>query len=162
MKLLFAVLLLTLTACSSTPDYRSASAAGYGYSDTELGPNYHRVQFKLRGKNKVKAMDYALQRAAELTLSQGYDWFDLVAKETLVDRRNYTVSARHHTVTHQQKSCGLLSCTSYQQTELAPEPETAVDFTEVRIDIRLGKGVSPQGDSVFQAAEVVQRLKQQH
>lgn len=161
MKLLLAVLLLSLTACSSAPDYRSASAAGYGYSDTELGPNYHRVQFKLRGKNKGKAMDYALQRAAELTLSQGYDWFDLVEKETVVDRKTYEVTARLSTVSqHRHTSCGLLSCTSYQQTELAPEPETAVDFTEVRIDIRLGKGVSPQGDSVFQAAEVVQRLKQ--
>ena len=156
MKLLLAVLLLSLTACSSAPDYRSASAAGYGYSDTELGPNYHRVQFKLRGKNKVKAMDYALQRAAELTLSQGYDWFDLVEKETLVDRKTYEVTTRLSLSSqHRQTSCGLLSCSSYYQPDLMPEPDIATDYTEVRIDIRLGKGVSPEGSAVFQAAEVL-------
>lgn len=161
MKLLCVVLFFALTACSSAPDYRSASAAGYGYSDTELGPNYHRVQFKLRGKNKAQAMDYALQRAAELTLSQGYDWFDLVAKETLVDRKSYEVTARLSTVSqHRQTSCGLLSCSSYSQTGMLPEPDTATDFTEVRIDIRLGKGVSPQGDRIFQATELLNKVKQ--
>ncbi|KKL01840.1 hypothetical protein EIK76_09990 [Rheinheimera mesophila] len=161
MKLLIAGILLSLAACSSVPEYRSASAAGYGYSDTELGPNYHRVQFKLRGKDKAKAMDYALQRAAELTLAEGYDWFDLVAKETLVDRKNHEVTARlstlHH---HQQMSCGLLSCSSYSQSESMSEPDIATDFTEVRIDIRLGKGVSPEGQTVFQASEVLKHIKQ--
>lgn len=161
MKLLITCLLLSLAACSSLPEYRSASAAGYGYSDTELGPNYHRVQFKLRGKNKAKAMDYALQRAAELTLAEGYDWFDLVAKETLVDRKNHKVTASlNGRSQYQQMSCGLLSCSSYSQSESLSEPDMATDFTEVRIDIRLGKGVSPEGQAVFQASDVLSQIKQ--
>lgn len=68
-----------LAACQTAdPGYRPAkSSTGYGYQEQIIETN--RFQVSYRGQNTREARDYALLRAAELTLSNGDDWFQIVS-----------------------------------------------------------------------------------
>ena len=77
---LFLCLLLTLliTACaSSAPEYGPASTErGKGFRSVKLEENRYRVTW--RGGPTDLARDNALRRAAEITLRQGYQWFEVM------------------------------------------------------------------------------------
>jgi hypothetical protein len=67
----------SVAACATPTVYQPAARPGaVGYSEYRIEPDRYRVTF--RGGNGAppeQVMDLALMRAAELTLSQGYDWF---------------------------------------------------------------------------------------
>jgi len=75
---LSALAALSLAACATTPTvYQPASGPGaVGYSEFRIETDRYRVMFR-GGSNasERQVMDYALVRAADLTLSQGADWF---------------------------------------------------------------------------------------
>jgi hypothetical protein len=65
-----------LTSCA-TP-YASNGFLG-GYSDTVLAPDVYRISFQGNGyTSKDRTQDFALLRAADLTLSHGYRYFGIV------------------------------------------------------------------------------------
>lgn len=70
---------LTLAACASSapPPYAAApSATSAGYSETQIESNRYFVSFHApRGASAAALQDYALLRAAELTLQNGREWF---------------------------------------------------------------------------------------
>ena len=68
---------LALTACATPTVYQPASGpTAVGYSEYRIEPGRYRVMFRGGGgAPPEQVMDYALLRAADLTLSQGYDWF---------------------------------------------------------------------------------------
>jgi hypothetical protein len=70
---------LLLAACASTapPPYAAApSATSAGYSETQIESNRYFVSFRApRGASAEALQDYALLRAAELTLQNGREWF---------------------------------------------------------------------------------------
>ena len=78
-----AALLLAACASSAPPPYAAApSATTAGYSETQIESNRYFVSFRApRGASAEALQDYALLRAAELTLQNGRDWF-------WVDRRS--------------------------------------------------------------------------
>jgi hypothetical protein len=69
---------LALTACATEPT-RYQPAVGpnaIGYSEYRVEPGRFRVTFQGgAGVPPQQVMDYALVRAADLTLAEGYDWF---------------------------------------------------------------------------------------
>jgi hypothetical protein len=75
-----------LAACETATPYQplqpNAAASG-GYSDVKLEQDRWRVTFQ---GNSLTARDtvetYLLYRAAELTVGQGYDWFETVDRQT--------------------------------------------------------------------------------
>lgn len=75
---LTALAAISLAACASTPTvYQPAGAPGaVGYSEYRIEPGRYRVMFR-GGTNasERQVMDYALIRAADLTIAEGYDWF---------------------------------------------------------------------------------------
>jgi hypothetical protein len=80
MKLLVPLIVsaLALSACASTPTvYGPAmSATGVGYSDYRIEQNRFRITFRGgRGAPPEQVSDYALRRAADIALAEGYDWF---------------------------------------------------------------------------------------
>lgn len=159
-KLLCLLLFAVLQGCSSAPAYRQASGDGFGYQDQQLADNYHRVQFKLRSRDQQRAFDYAIRRAAELSNAKGFDWFEIVNQHTLLDQQpTQIVSIGAMRTEPQWVSCGLLSCSRQVSTPYPPLAEqrlpTPTSHTEVRIDFRMGKGVSPQLAQVFRVAEVL-------
>lgn len=74
---LIAVAALSLTACASMAPYGPAqSTTGQGYSEQRIEANRYRVTYQGVGEARPVA-DLAYRRAAELTLEQGYDWFEV-------------------------------------------------------------------------------------
>lgn len=67
---------LALTACATAPTYRPAVGSGAGYSETQIESDRYFVTYRAGGTADAMLLhDYALLRAAELTLQQGRDWF---------------------------------------------------------------------------------------
>lgn len=72
---------LAACATSTGPTYQAASSpSATGYRDTAIEKDRYRVSY--RSTNTGGARDYALLRAAELTLAKGYDWFEVVGSDT--------------------------------------------------------------------------------
>ncbi|MEX0739996.1 MAG: hypothetical protein WD071_11700 [Pseudohongiella sp.] len=154
-----------LTACASQPDYRAADGRGYGYTDQQLSGDQYRINFKARGDNTGLAMDYAMLRASELTMENGYDWFDIASRDTLVDRERIEpgmsagVGATYTTV----QDCGLLTCRTYQRPN--QQYHTGMYLgderseVEVIMEIRMGTGIRPSGEQIYDAREVYENLK---
>lgn len=76
-SLIAAVALAALGACASTPRYEPAAEPGAsGYSEIQIESNRYFVTYRARGRGDAAVLhDYALLRAAELTLQQGGAWF---------------------------------------------------------------------------------------
>ena len=68
-----------LSACTTPIATQFAPAAGpqaMGFSEYKIEPGRYRVTFKgSPGAPPNQVADYALLRAADLTLADGYDWF---------------------------------------------------------------------------------------
>jgi uncharacterized protein YceK len=165
-KIMLVLAVLIMAGCASQPDYRQAEKGGFGYTETKLSDTQYRVHFKAKGSDKPKAMDYAMLRAAELTLLEGYDWFVVTDRETLLDKETVQTtptagfSQRYARVT----DCGVLTCrTSYHPTT---QFETGVfvggsqqSEIESILNIELGKGTRPTSATSFDAREVRENLQ---
>lgn len=83
-QLMYAAMLITLAACASTPPaYGPAASTGaVGYSERQIESNRYFVTYRApQGADASLLQDYALLRAADLTLQNGSEWF-------WVDRRS--------------------------------------------------------------------------
>ncbi len=80
---LFLVVAASLVACATAPPpYAAATSSGAGYSETQIESNRYFVTYRApAGANPALLEDYALLRAADITLENGREWF-------WVDRRN--------------------------------------------------------------------------
>ena len=159
--------MLVLSACSSAPTYRPAESAGdYGYQETKLEDNRYRISFhgsSITARNKVQ--DYALLRAAELTLLKGYDWFLTVDNDTSkklqepIGRHispqpdiSYRVCEKNGCYYTRRSYAGSLRHNGYR--ELPNE-----EFTTT-LEILMGKAEERQpGNNVYSAAQIVENLK---
>jgi len=76
-KVMIVGALLALCACASAPTYRPATRAGApGYSESAIESNRYFVTYRAPGAaDAALVQDYALLRAADLTLQNGRDWF---------------------------------------------------------------------------------------
>lgn len=159
---IIAMITVTLmTGCASSPGYKAANGSGYGYSETKISDDRYRVQYKARGDDSQPARDYAMLRAAELTLLQGYDWFVVVDRETQVERDQNPSGAQVSNRTVVSRDCGLLTCdTNVHQvpTYSAGVSTGSRGETEVSIEIRMGKGVRPSSGDSYDAMEVRDNL----
>lgn len=87
--LILAFLACTLAACATAVGtaYGPADPKGYGYSETRIETDRYRIVFAGDGATAVdRVEDYALLRAAELAVENGYDWFRVVGRS--VDERS--------------------------------------------------------------------------
>eukprot|EP01093_Parvamoeba_rugata_P011593 TRINITY_DN31_c0_g2_i4.p1 TRINITY_DN31_c0_g2~~TRINITY_DN31_c0_g2_i4.p1 ORF type:complete len:117 (+),score=25.58 TRINITY_DN31_c0_g2_i4:127-477(+) len=111
-------------------------------------------------------MDYAMYRAAELTLLKGYDWFVVTERETLVDKERVEASPqmgfsqRYSRVTE----CGMLTCrtTNYPSTQLSTGVYVGgSEKSEIEsvLSIEMGKGPRPTSATSFDARELSDNLK---
>jgi hypothetical protein len=81
-----------LYGCAATPyqPLNDRADASEGFSDTQLGPNTYEVNF--RGNNNTtreRASDFALLRAAELCLLNGYRYFVVTSSRELTSAAMY-------------------------------------------------------------------------
>ena len=77
-RLIVALSALTLAACATAPTLYQAAMGpqAVGYSEYRIEPGRYRVTFRGGpGAPPAQVTDYALLRAADLALAEGYDWF---------------------------------------------------------------------------------------
>jgi len=75
---LSALAALSVAACATQPTVYQPAAApgGVGYSEYRIEPGRYRITFQGgSGAPPEQIMDFALVRAADLALADGYDWF---------------------------------------------------------------------------------------
>jgi hypothetical protein len=81
-----ALLMLGLAACETATPYQPlapGNAVSGGFSDQRLDDTHFRVVFKGNAMTSREQVEtYLLYRAAELTVSQGGDWFEMVDRHT--------------------------------------------------------------------------------
>jgi hypothetical protein len=79
-------LTLGLSACETPTPYQAMAPGTHvsgGFSDQKLDENHYRVQFKGNTDTPRQTVEtYLLYRAAEITVAQGFDWFEAVQRHT--------------------------------------------------------------------------------
>ncbi len=82
-----------LAGCETATPYQplqKGSATAGGYSDQRLDENHYRVSFQGNTVTPRATVEtFLLYRAAELTVSQGFDWFATEERHTDKDQRSY-------------------------------------------------------------------------
>jgi len=82
-RLILFSLLLSLSACATVTPYQPADAKGFGYAEQRLESNRYRISFQGSGATPAASVEnFALLRAAEMTLFNGYDWFAVASRRT--------------------------------------------------------------------------------
>jgi hypothetical protein len=82
-RALIAIVLATagLTACETVPTHytQATSPSSVGFSDYRVEPGRYRITFHGGpGAPPNQVEDYALLRAADIALREGFDWFEVV------------------------------------------------------------------------------------
>jgi hypothetical protein len=159
------------TATPYQPDVRGQAVSG-GYTDVRLESDRFQVTFAGNTLTKRETVErYLLYRAAELTVSQGADWFSLVERQTDRKTRTYV----------EPDAYGRLGPYGYWRPAWryygprwgwrAWDPWYGDPFWADRVDVRtverfeasaeilLGKGPKPAGDPrAFDARDVMANL----
>ncbi|MEO0399847.1 MAG: hypothetical protein AAF224_10565 [Pseudomonadota bacterium] len=89
-RIIIGLLFLGLTACVTATGtaYGPADGGRYGYSETRIEKDRYRISFAGDGATSPDTVEaFALRRAAELALANGYDWFRVVGSDLAVEER---------------------------------------------------------------------------
>lgn len=151
---------LTLGACASAPAYSPAqSANGVGYTDQRIESDRFRVTYRGGpGMSSADVQDYALMRAAEVTLQTGGDWFEIITADTDADaKRRYDTQFGYDTRLVPYRSCGVVGCsTRFVPVTVRTEYETVETRTvyEQTMEFRTGQGAKRSGaPSIYDARD---------
>ena len=72
-----------MAACASKPTPYGPATGDVGYRDQQIESDRYRVSFAGNSATPVdRVQDYALYRAAELTVANGYDYFKVASRST--------------------------------------------------------------------------------
>jgi hypothetical protein len=147
---------LSLTACASLAPYGpQRGPGGQGFSEQRIESDRYRVTYNGVGAPGPVA-DLALLRAAELTLEQGYDWFEVTQR--YIDGRPDSAGGVRPSV-----SVGFGSSSGryggYRYSGSSTGVGVGLNFsgpspTSTVLEVRLGRGPQPDRGEVYSAGEV--------
>lgn len=146
---------LALSACATAPTLYQPSAGpqAVGYSEYRIEPGRYRITFRGGpGAPPQQVEDYALRRAADLALAEGYDWFRVADRfrESRPDsgpRIGLGVGGMDF---GRRSSVGVGLGTSF---DLGGGPSLATT-----IEVFMGRGERPRGQDVYDARAVQRSL----
>jgi hypothetical protein len=150
------IAVLALAACETTGLYHPASGPqATGYSEQKLETNRWRITFTGGPSTPAGVVqDYALLRAAELTLNMGYQWFTVAGRATVPQDSGY--GPRFSGMFG--PPCGIYRCRSGIYGGFWYD-----DFDENRLsaslDIVMGKGPKPNDASTYDASDVANTIR---
>lgn len=168
-RVLATVSVLTLAACASTPEYVPADDPDdFGHYSTKLDDNRYRIVYNgARSTGLNATRDYALMRAAELTLRDGYDWFEVVDRETVTiterDGERPAMGFGVERAWYVERNCGLLSCAQsvrpWTTTRLDMDTGRSATHHSHMLEILMGKGEIPEkGGNYYNADSIARSL----
>lgn len=164
-RLVLIMATLTLGACASSPDYvESGSPEDHGYYTQKISDDRYRVVYNgNRRAGLERTRDYALLRAAEVTLREGYTWFEIVDRDThtKTTRRPETRFGHERAYTI-DRDCGVLGCASRMRPVTYTRWEAGNGREERRhshsIEIRMDKGELPEDGRAYDAQSVISSM----
>lgn len=157
--------LLTLTACASSSNYQEArSEQSDGYSEQVIEANRYRIQYRLDEDHVGKAQDYAMLRAAELTMENGFETFEVVGRSSDVSSETETSpnieTTYNRTIT---RDCGLLGCATSSSPAFGTEIRSGTTRTDqetvVTLEIVLSDDDASMRSSHYDASEVAANVR---
>ena len=140
---------LGLVACATPSVYAPAARpGGAGFSETRIENDRYRVTYR-DGATEAAAADFALLRAAELTLAQGFDWF-------VVDQRS---NERQGQGAGPRISIGGGSSSYGGHSSVGGGAGVGFNLgggpkSTVSLEIRLGRGPKPETVNTYDARQV--------
>lgn len=147
---------LALSACATPTVYAPATdAARVGFSDYRIEAGRYRVTFTGGGGAPIaQVADFALLRAAELALRDGYDWF------RVVDRVDQRAGGGGSTL-----SVGTGSSSWGRRSSVGVGLGTTIDLSggpawSRTLEVLAGKGPAPRGEDVYDARAVIRDVGQ--
>ena len=158
-KFIAVISLIALASCASTVAYQPATSPnGAGYSQTQIEDNRFIVTYRApSGANPRLIEDYALLRAAELTLEQGQSWFIVDRRRTDLDNPE---SGRPRVgVSVGSGSWGRSSSVGVGVGVNFPLGENEPKAHEATLEIRTGSGEKPEQANVYEALPVSLSLR---
>ena len=151
------IVALALAACATDAGlyHPASSLRGTGYSEQKLETNRWRVTFTGGPSTPAGVVqDYALLRAAELTLNMGYEWFSVAGRSTVPQDSGY--GPRFSGMFG--PPCGRFGCRSGLYGGFWYD-----DYDENRLsaslDIVMGKGPKPSDASTYDAKDVANTIR---
>jgi len=165
--LIAASALVLAAACVSAPAYREARQAGEaGYSSQIIEKDRFTVNYT--GNSRQSASDVqnlALLRAAELTMENGGDWFEIVNDVTTedIDVKQRLADSGFDTRTEFRRECGLLGCTTGAYPVTVEKSDLVTDAKVVyghSMEIIVYQGTKPRDNGrAYNAAETAANLR---
>jgi hypothetical protein len=161
---------LSLAACETATPYQPAPPGrdAYGYSDYKVDASHWRVSFSGNSLTSRETVEkYLLYRAAQLTVEQGYDWFQPTQRNTERNTSYYGNDPYWSTWgwgwrpywgfggPWGWRSWGFWGAGPYWPGDLDIQQ---VNRYEASAEIVMGKGPAPSDHRVFDAHQVMQNL----
>ncbi|MEO0982051.1 MAG: hypothetical protein AAFX03_05310 [Pseudomonadota bacterium] len=170
-----AAALLVLGACATATPYQAAEGGKRGYADQQIEQNRWSISFSGNSLTDRQTVEtYLLYRAAELTTQQGYDWFQVVTRETDEDTRfvstgfsspffysfyGYGFPHRGFHRTRFSRFGGFYGRGFYHDPFFhGPDTFREVTKYEATAEIILGRGEKPEEAAFFDAEDVLVNL----
>ncbi|NWG93283.1 MAG: hypothetical protein HXY21_12390 [Parvularculaceae bacterium] len=155
-RLIIGAAALALAACATAvgTEYAAADRAGYGYASTRIEGDRFRVSFAGDGATPASVVeDYALLRAAEIALENGYDWFRVVGRS--LDEREKGGVGIGAGVGGGGRNVGVGVGGNIGKVG-------ARKFYTSNLEVLYGKGAKPEGDDrgeVYDARSVIETIR---
>jgi hypothetical protein len=142
---------LALSACATEPTrFQPAAGPGaVGFSEMRIEPGRYRVSFQGGpGAPPAQVQDYALLRAANLAVAEGYDWFRVTERTT-----------RQTGYSGGSLSLGFGGVSFGRHSATAASVGTGVPFgggpaLVTTLEVLMGKGPKPPEGDVYDARGV--------
>ncbi len=167
MRNLITAAVFSLAACAVGPDYRAATAPGeIGYVDEPIAnaPGAHRVIYTGGPRmGLLRVRDFALQRAAEVTVANGGDWFAVTTEDTVTTEDELGGVTVEDTGAGAGQNCDIHGCTpiveSYRAHSVSAPAATNRVHTVI-LEIAVKTGAVPSGeDEAYDAREVLASIR---
>ena len=137
---------LVMAGCASGvygPSYGPAHSRGdIGYSEYRLDDNHYRVQYRVENGDRQLAQDWALRRAAEVTLDGRYDWVQIISRNNMFRDDDF-----HRYEEFRSYNDGYYDRPRYD--------DRYNDDAVVSIEVIMGNNPPPRSASVYDARQVL-------
>ena len=151
-RLLMCSAIVLVAACASTSSYGPATKSGaMGYESLQIETDRFRVSYT--DSDAARARDRALLRAAEVTMENGKDWFEITSSYTSDESPGTGGSRTSVSIGGASGSYGRSSSVGVGVGIGFPLGDSGAKVTEV-LEIIIGAGEKPDRPNVYDARSV--------
>ena len=158
MRMILLTAIIALTGCATAigTSYGPADDKGFGYQDSKIESDRFRVAFSGDGATPPDLVeDYALLRAAELTIANNHDWFRVVSRNVSREERGGVGLGAGVGSGSYGRRGGVNVGVGGNFGKVG-----ARQFFTARLEILCGSGEMPSDDEVYDARAVVSSIRE--